>query len=174
MNACFSCAPPLCVVGDGDESLLKRENVCAASLPTTMTIIAGFCCQAALKYLLDFGSVAPYIAYNALNDFLDSSLVIKASPDCQNKWCLERQEQHKAAMAKQQPPKEQAIITSNEEKNIHSSNEWGITNVKKGTKLEEASEKLDGDDDDEKEQSLSSSLSSLAQLQQQLKNIQSH
>ncbi len=41
-TACFACAPPLVIANDGDESQIKREGVCAASLPTTMGIIAGF------------------------------------------------------------------------------------------------------------------------------------
>ena len=36
---------------------LKREGVCAASLPTTMGIIAGLLVQNALKYMLEFGTV---------------------------------------------------------------------------------------------------------------------
>ena len=50
-TACFACAPPLVVV-EGDEAKIKRELVCAASLPTTMGIIAGFLSQNVLKYLL--------------------------------------------------------------------------------------------------------------------------
>ena len=34
--ACFACAPPLVVASGIDEKTLKREGVCAASLPTTM------------------------------------------------------------------------------------------------------------------------------------------
>jgi ubiquitin-like modifier-activating enzyme 5 len=41
-TACFACAPPLVVANSGDENTIKREGVCAASLPTTMGIIAGF------------------------------------------------------------------------------------------------------------------------------------
>ena len=40
--ACFECAPPLIVATGVDEKTLKREGVCAASLPTTMGITAGF------------------------------------------------------------------------------------------------------------------------------------
>lgn len=41
-TACFACAPPLVIAAEGDENEIKREGVCAASLPTTMGIIAGF------------------------------------------------------------------------------------------------------------------------------------
>ncbi|MBA0744148.1 hypothetical protein Gotri_027853, partial [Gossypium trilobum] len=34
-TACFACAPPLVVASGVDERTLKREGVCAASLPTT-------------------------------------------------------------------------------------------------------------------------------------------
>ena len=57
-TACFACAPPLVVAEDEDENQIKRDGVCAASLPTTMGIIAGFLSQTVLKYLLDFGEVS--------------------------------------------------------------------------------------------------------------------
>ncbi len=47
--ACFACAPPLVVASGIDEKTLKREGVCAASLPTTMGIVAGFLVQNTLK-----------------------------------------------------------------------------------------------------------------------------
>ena len=56
-TACFACVPPLVVASGIDERTLKREGVCAASLPTTMGIIAGFLVQNTLKYLLHFGQV---------------------------------------------------------------------------------------------------------------------
>jgi ubiquitin-like modifier-activating enzyme 5 len=68
-NACFACAPPLVVASEGDEFQIKREGVCAASLPTTMGIIAGFLTQNVLKYLLKFGEVSPFLGYNAFTDF---------------------------------------------------------------------------------------------------------
>lgn len=48
----------------------KRPGVCAASLPTTDSIVAGLMAQNALKYLLGFGEVAFLLSYNAItNDF---------------------------------------------------------------------------------------------------------
>ncbi|KAJ8882103.1 hypothetical protein PR048_018591 [Dryococelus australis] len=41
-TACFGCAPPLVIASNIDEKTLKRDGVCAASLPTTMGILAGF------------------------------------------------------------------------------------------------------------------------------------
>ncbi|EPR64286.1 ThiF family protein [Toxoplasma gondii ME49] len=38
--ACFQCAPPYVVATSGDEKAIRREGVCAASLPTTMGIVA--------------------------------------------------------------------------------------------------------------------------------------
>jgi ubiquitin-like modifier-activating enzyme 5 len=50
------------VVASGvDERTLKREGVCAASLPTTMGIVAGLLVQNSLKYLLQFGQVSKYL-----------------------------------------------------------------------------------------------------------------
>ena len=45
----MQCNPPLIVATGIDEKTLKRENVCAASLPTTMGIVAGLLVQNALK-----------------------------------------------------------------------------------------------------------------------------
>jgi len=48
------CAPPLVVASNIDERTLKKEGVCAASLPTTMAIVAGFLVQNVLKYFVSF------------------------------------------------------------------------------------------------------------------------
>ncbi|OBS80162.1 hypothetical protein A6R68_21635 [Neotoma lepida] len=48
-SACFACAPPLVVASNIDEKTLKREGVCAASLPTTMGVVAGILVQNVLK-----------------------------------------------------------------------------------------------------------------------------
>lgn len=45
----LQCAPPLVVASQIDEKTLKREGVCAASLPTTMGIVAGMLAQNCLK-----------------------------------------------------------------------------------------------------------------------------
>ncbi|PIO64733.1 ThiF family protein [Teladorsagia circumcincta] len=37
-TACFACVPPLVIASNIDERTLKREGVCAASLPTTMAV----------------------------------------------------------------------------------------------------------------------------------------
>lgn len=45
----FQCLPPLVVASNIDEKTLKKEGVCAASLPTTMAVVAGFLVQNTLK-----------------------------------------------------------------------------------------------------------------------------
>ncbi len=79
-TGCFGCASPL-AVSEGTEATIKREGVCAASLPTTMGIIAGFLCQASLKYLLNFGSLSHCLSYNAQSDFF-TSYKIAINPEC--------------------------------------------------------------------------------------------
>ncbi|MBA0604397.1 hypothetical protein Godav_017060, partial [Gossypium davidsonii] len=41
-TVCFTCAPPLVATSGVDERTLKREGVCAASLPTTMVSLSSF------------------------------------------------------------------------------------------------------------------------------------
>ena len=45
----LQCAPPLIVATGTDEKTLKREGVCAASLPTTMGLVAALLVQNTLK-----------------------------------------------------------------------------------------------------------------------------
>ncbi|TRZ00141.1 hypothetical protein DNTS_030922, partial [Danionella cerebrum] len=80
-TACFACAPPLVVAANIDEKTLKRDGVCAASLPTTMGVVAGLLVQNVLKYLLGFGTVSYYLGYNAMQDFFPS-MAMKANPQC--------------------------------------------------------------------------------------------
>ncbi|KAH8387780.1 hypothetical protein KR093_009465 [Drosophila rubida] len=119
-TACFACAPPLVVAENIDERTLKREGVCAASLPTTMGITAGLLVQNALKYLLNFGEVSDYLGYNALNDFFPK-MTLKPNTQCDDRHCLQRQKDFQAR------PKPVVVVeeeVSNEP--LHASNDWGI------------------------------------------------
>ena len=89
-TACFACAPPLIVASQIDERTLKREGVCAASLPTTMGIISGLLVQNTLKYLLNFGKVSLYVGYNALEDFFPT-WEMKPNEQCDDSHCIHRQ-----------------------------------------------------------------------------------
>ncbi|KAH8274280.1 hypothetical protein KR026_003206 [Drosophila bipectinata] len=120
-TACFACAPPLVVAENIDEKTLKREGVCAASLPTTMGITAGFLVQNALKYLLNFGEVSDYLGYNALNDFFPK-MTLKPNPQCDDRNCLLRQ---KDFQARPKPIEVKEEISSSDEP-LHATNEWGI------------------------------------------------
>ncbi|KAH8620794.1 putative ThiF family [Trypanosoma vivax] len=91
VTPCYECCPPLVVATGMPEA--KREGVCAASLPTTMGIVAGFLAQNALKYLLNFGTVSEYIGYDAMRDFFPS-VKIKANPECRNATCVKRQQEY--------------------------------------------------------------------------------
>lgn len=76
-----------------DEKTLKKEGVCAASLPTTMGIVAGLLVQNTLKYLLHFGTVTPFLGYNALDDFFPS-YAMKPNPECDDSYCIKRQREY--------------------------------------------------------------------------------
>ncbi|RZB56675.1 Ubiquitin-like modifier-activating enzyme 5 isoform B [Glycine soja] len=101
-TACFACAPPLVVASGVDERTLKREGVCAASLPTTMGVVAGLLVQNTLKLLLGFGQVSPY---------LEEYMLAKPARDA-------------AAKAKME-----AEAPSTEEVPLHEENEWNISVV---------------------------------------------
>ncbi|KAL8499434.1 hypothetical protein ACS0TY_022412 [Phlomoides rotata] len=131
-TACFACAPPLVVASGVDERTLKREGVCAASLPTTMGIVAGLLVQNTLKYLLKFGSVTPYLGYNALKDFFPT-MEMKPNPQCSNSACLERQKEYNlakpardaaAAVAAKAKMEAEELV---EPECLHEENEWNIS-----------------------------------------------
>jgi ubiquitin-like modifier-activating enzyme 5 len=88
--ACFECVPPLVVAEQGDERKLRMGAVCAASLPTTMGIVAGLLVQNALKFVLGFGAVSHFVGYSAMTDFFPT-YTLKASPTCVNELCRKRQ-----------------------------------------------------------------------------------
>lgn len=131
--ACFECAPPLIVASGIDEKTLKREGVCAASLPTTMGIVAGFLVQNALKYLLEFGQVSNYLGYIALKDHFPS-MTLKPNPDCTSYWCRKQQAAYQKRLA-EAPAAEPIVEDEADATPLHETNEWGI--------------ELGGDDDDD-------------------------
>ncbi|XP_952285.1 uncharacterized protein TA13145 [Theileria annulata] len=90
VTACFLCAPPYIVATKGDESKIKRADVCTASLPTTMGVVAGLLAHNALKYLLKFGEVTNFLSYNSLQEFFPT-YSLSYTPDCSEKYCVQRQ-----------------------------------------------------------------------------------
>ena len=120
--ACFACAPPLVVAANIDEKTLKREGVCAASLPTTMGIVAGFLVQNTLKYLLKFGQVSHYLGYNAMLDFFPT-MSMKPNPSCDEYHCKKRQKERAKELA-EQPQLDLDVVE--EDAVVHEDNEWGI------------------------------------------------
>ncbi|XP_037496386.1 ubiquitin-like modifier-activating enzyme 5 isoform X2 [Jatropha curcas] len=105
-TACFACAPPLVVASGIDERTLKREGVCAASLPTTM-------------------------GYNSLKDYFPT-MEMRPNPQCSNAACLERQKEYilakpaRDAAAKAKMEAEALLVT---EITLHADNEWNISVV---------------------------------------------
>lgn len=136
-TACFACAPPLVVASGVDERTLKREGVCAASLPTTMGVVAGLLVQNALKYLLKFGQVSPYLGYNSLKDFFPT-MQMRPNPQCSNSACIERQKEYiqsKPLRDAADKAKAEAEASVEKEQPIHMDNEWNIS-VEDDTEVE--------------------------------------
>ncbi|XP_073099408.1 ubiquitin-like modifier-activating enzyme 5 isoform X2 [Elaeis guineensis] len=130
-TACFACAPPLVVASGVDERTLKREGVCAASLPTTMGVVAGLLVQNALKYLLKFGQVSPYLGYNSLKDYFPT-MEMRPNPQCSNFACVERQKKYiqtKPARDAAAKAKMEAEASAAKEGPLHVENEWNISVV---------------------------------------------
>lgn len=126
--ACFACCPPLVVASNIDEKTLKREGVCAASLPTTMGIVAGFLVQNVLKYLLKFGNVSHYLGYNAMQDFFPT-MTLKPNKDCDEYHCRKNQKKFMEEEAERLKNQPEIVETEPENEVIHEENEWGISLV---------------------------------------------
>lgn len=128
--ACFSCAPPLVVASGIDERTLKRDGVCAASLPTTMGIVAGLLVQNTLKYLLAFGHVSNYLGYSAMKDFFPT-MTLRPNPSCSDSWCVRRQKQVAKAEADIAATKlasgPEPVADATEAVELHPDNNWGIS-----------------------------------------------
>eukprot|EP01026_Neomeris_dumetosa_P002642 TRINITY_DN10714_c0_g1_i2.p1 TRINITY_DN10714_c0_g1~~TRINITY_DN10714_c0_g1_i2.p1 ORF type:complete len:456 (-),score=89.57 TRINITY_DN10714_c0_g1_i2:185-1552(-) len=128
-TACFQCVPPLVVASGIDEKTLKREGVCAASLPTTMGIIAGFLVQNTLKYLLEFGNVTRYLGYSSLTDFFPT-MEVKPNKECFNQQCINGQQEFQQYLQSpeylEKKRKEEEEQKQKDEGPLHADNEWGI------------------------------------------------
>eukprot|EP00388_Colpodella_angusta_P027523 GDKK01009681.1.p1 GENE.GDKK01009681.1~~GDKK01009681.1.p1 ORF type:complete len:360 (-),score=45.68 GDKK01009681.1:28-1068(-) len=142
VTPCYECCPPLVVANGLPEA--KREGVCAASLPTTMGIIAGFLAQNALKYLLDFGTVSEYVGYDAMKDHFPS-ITLKANPECQSNLCLQRQQEYQAAVSakgeaahplylrgKAEREAEEKRVAEGKKRAAAAASEWGIEVTSEG------------------------------------------
>ena len=123
-TACFQCVPPLVVASGIDEKTLKREGVCAASLPTTMGMVAGMLVQNVLKFLLGFGQTSYYLGYNAMNNFFPSDIV-RPNPECVNPFCCQRQQDYAGKWSPQIWISPSELAAKNEPVE-HEDNEWGI------------------------------------------------
>jgi len=156
--ACFECAPPAVVAGGGDELAIKREGVCAASLPTTMGITAGFLAQATLKYLLKFGTVSNFLGYDALGDFFPT-YDMAPNPECGSVQCRKRQQEWLARPKEEAPAK----VETAEPVELHAENEWGIEVVDSSDALPAEEEPKD-ETVDTKGASLSDLMASLKAL----------
>merc|ERR1712014_253470 len=99
-------------MGGEDERKIKREGVCAASLPTTMGITAGFLAQATLKYLLKFGTVSNFLGYDALGDYFPT-YAMAPNPDCGNAQCRKRQKEWR-----ERPKEEEAAAKAEPEEPV--------------------------------------------------------
>ncbi|CAD5205685.1 unnamed protein product [Bursaphelenchus okinawaensis] len=117
---CFACSPPLIVASGIDEKTLKKDGVCAASLPTTMAIIAGLLVQNALKYLLEFGEVSVFLCYSAIEDFFPRT-DLKPNPHCTENHCRQQQKKYQEWLATQAPKEVEQKV----EEVVHEE-DWGI------------------------------------------------
>ncbi|CDW54499.1 ubiquitin modifier activating enzyme 5 [Trichuris trichiura] len=129
LSSCIlKCAPPLVVASKIDERTLKKDGVCAASLPTTMGVIAGLLVQNVLKCLLGFGKVSYYLGYNSLDDYFPS-YVLKPNQTCDDHHCRRRQEEYKT----ERTSLPAAVKSEPEEVVVQRDNPWGIEVVADAT-----------------------------------------
>ncbi|XP_014664340.1 PREDICTED: ubiquitin-like modifier-activating enzyme 5 [Priapulus caudatus] len=124
-TACFACAPPLVVASNIDEKTLKKDGVCAASLPTTMGIVSALLVQNTLKLLLKFGKVSHYVGYNAMEDFFPT-MSMKPNQECDDRYCVKQQLLYQERVV---TTCEQGPVSDATDEVVHEENDWGISLV---------------------------------------------
>lgn len=71
VTACYQCTGAIDMATKSQEKV--KGEPCAASLPSTIAIIAGMQVQMTLKHLLKFGSIPDYVSYNGIRGEFDIS-----------------------------------------------------------------------------------------------------
>lgn len=181
-TACFACAPPLVVAEKGENYKMKREGVCAASLPTTMGIIAGLLAQNMLKYLLNFGKTSYLLSYNAfMNFFTDDEL--KPNPNCTDSNCVKLQKDFANNIFKSRKLEEKVKVETQtvSKEDLDEFEKWGITSVTNDNEININNQKVIESkiesnisvevSNDKSEHNKIENTSSISDLQQQLKNL---
>ncbi|ORM41889.1 Ubiquitin-like modifier-activating enzyme 5 [Babesia sp. Xinjiang] len=128
ITGCFLCAPPYIVAVKGDESTIKRPDVCTASLPTTMGVVAGLLAHNALKHILQFGTTTKLLTYNSLQDYFPT-YSIGCNPECTERYCLQRQEEKRHEREALEAESANAAEAEENTTVQHDYNEYNITIV---------------------------------------------
>uniref|UniRef100_A0A915MMW2 Ubiquitin-like modifier-activating enzyme 5 n=1 Tax=Meloidogyne javanica TaxID=6303 RepID=A0A915MMW2_MELJA len=178
-SACFVCLPPLIVASNIDEKTLKKDGVCAASLPTTMAVVAGLLVQNALKFLLNFGQVTNFLGYNALVDFFPQE-TIRPNPLCEDKNCRRLQKIYLEEQEKLKTSKSDVKIIEEKSNIVHEMNEFESTfdqppsmfvASSSGIKLAYEPGPLDDNNEKDDENNSKTTTKELGDLMAQLKSL---
>ncbi|KAL8436217.1 hypothetical protein Efla_003747 [Eimeria flavescens] len=172
--ACFQaivlqCAPPYVVATNEDENAIKREGVCAASLPTTMGVTAGILVQNALKFLLGFGRPSTFVGWESLQDYF-TSLQLRPNDQCADAWCCKRQKEVRdkgLVLDDYMPPVQEPEAA---EGPVHEDNPFGIILVNEGGEREE--DATDNKDNTQAETKTPGCSDSVDELAAKLKALQ--
>ena len=127
---CYACTPPL-TVQTPSQLPLHRAGVCAASLPTTMSLIAALLVQNALKHMLAFGRVTAFQGYSGLEDGFER-WTMRVNRECTSERCRDRQKQwdgreswHEEQDRKSREMEAERAAVRRKERR-HDTNDWGI------------------------------------------------